>query len=147
MQVLPIMYLLTSWLDFMDYGLPVWAAMSAGSTGTAVFVLALWLLWRSHTDLGTGFSPTLKVSEQHKLITTGVYRSIRHPMYAAHWLWAIAQALLLQNWIAGLAMLAAFLPLYRLRVELEEQMMLDHFGDQYREYTARTGRIIPRRSR
>ena len=146
MQVLPILYLLTSWLDFMDYGLPVWAALSAGSVGTAVFALALWLLWRSHTDLGSGFSPKLQVTEQHTLVTTGVYRSIRHPMYAAHWLWAIAQALLLQNWIAGLAMLAGFLPMYRLRVELEEQMMLDHFGDQYREYIAQTGRVIPRRS-
>jgi len=147
MQALPILYLLTSWMDFIDYRLPVWAGLAAGSIGTAVFVLALWLLWKSHVDLSSSFSPRLQVTEQHTLVTTGVYRSIRHPMYAAHWLWAIAQALLLQNWIAGPAMLAGFLPLYRLRVELEEQMMLDHFGEQYREYMARTGRIIPRRSR
>ena len=147
MQVLPILYLLTSWLDFIDYRLPVWAGLSAGWIGTAVFVLALWLLWRSHLDLGSSFSPKLQVTEQHTLVTNGVYRTIRHPMYAAHWLWAVAQALLLQNWIAGLAMLASFLPLYRLRVGLEEQMMLDHFGQQYREYMAQTGRVVPRRSR
>ena len=33
-------------------------------------------------------------------LTEGVYRHIRHPMYAAHWLWGLGQALLLQNWIA-----------------------------------------------
>ncbi len=68
---------------------------------------------------------------------------IRHPTYAAHWLWAIAQALLLQNWIAGLAMLASFLSLYLLRVPREEEMMLEHFGEEYGSYMNRTGRVIP----
>jgi len=65
-------------------------------------------------------------------------------MYAAHLLWGIAQALLLQNWIAGLSMLVFFLPVYLYRVPHEEQMMLEHFGEEYRSYMNRTGRIIPR---
>jgi len=65
-------------------------------------------------------------------------------MYAAHWLWGIAQALLLQNWIAGLAMLASFLPMYLHRVPREEQMKLEQFGEEYRLYMNRTGRLIPR---
>jgi len=64
-------------------------------------------------------------------------------MYAAFWLWGIAQALLLQNWIAGLANLASFLPMYLLRVPREEQMMLEQFGEEYRLYMNRTGRVIP----
>jgi protein-S-isoprenylcysteine O-methyltransferase Ste14 len=65
-------------------------------------------------------------------------------MYASHVLWAIAQALLIQNWIAGLASLVVFLPLYLLRVPHEEDMMLKQFGDQYRAYMDRTGGVIPR---
>ena len=65
-------------------------------------------------------------------------------MYAAHWLWAIAQTLLLANWIAGPSMLVTFLPLYLLRVRNEERMMLEHFGDEYRRHIARTGRVFPR---
>jgi protein-S-isoprenylcysteine O-methyltransferase Ste14 len=65
-------------------------------------------------------------------------------MYSAHWLWGIAQALLIHNWIAGLASLVIFLPLYLLRVSREEQMMLEQFGEEYRLYMRRTGRIIPR---
>ena len=57
--------------------------------------------------------------------------------------WGIAQVLLLQNWLAGPAMLVFLLPLYLYRVPHEEQMMLDHFGDDYRSYIKRTGRIIP----
>ena len=61
----------------------------------------------------------------------------------SEWLWGVAQALLLQNWVAGLAGLALFTPLYVLRVPREEQMMLDRFGAEYRSYMNRTGRVVP----
>jgi protein-S-isoprenylcysteine O-methyltransferase Ste14 len=95
-------------------------------------------------DLGQNWSPSLEIGEQQTLVTHGVYRRIRHPMYAAHWMWSIAQALLLHNWIAGPAGLVCFLPLYLMRVPREEQMMFDHFGAAYRAYITRTGRVIPR---
>ena len=65
-------------------------------------------------------------------------------MYSAHWLWGIAQALLIHNWIAGLASLVIIIPIYVLRVRREEHMMLEQFGDEYRTYMSRTGRIFPR---
>ena len=64
-------------------------------------------------------------------------------MYSAFWLWAIAQALLLPNWVAGFAGLVGFGTLYFGRVAREERMMLQTFGDSYREYMARTGRVFP----
>ena len=82
-------------------------------------------------------------SENHELVTEGIYRTVRHPMYSAFWLWAIAQALLLPNWIAGFAGLAGFAVLYFGRVAREERMMLETFGDSYRAYMARTGRVFP----
>jgi protein-S-isoprenylcysteine O-methyltransferase Ste14 len=65
-------------------------------------------------------------------------------MYASIWLWAASQALLLSNWIAGLAGIAAFAPMYFRRVPREEQMMRGAFGPAYEAYMARTGRILPR---
>jgi protein-S-isoprenylcysteine O-methyltransferase Ste14 len=140
LAIVPLIYLLTSWLDFADYRLPAWT----GWVGAAIFAVAVWLLWRSHVDLGLNWSATLDIREGHSLVTRGVYGHIRHPMYAAHWLWAIAQALLLHNWIAGPAFSVFFIPLYLLRVPHEEQMMLQHFGEEYLGYMNRTGRIIPR---
>lgn len=140
MFVLPLVYVLTSWLDFADYHLPTWA----GWIGVALFALALWLLWRSHADLARNWSPKLELMEEHTLVTNGVFRHIRHPMYAAHWLWGVAQVFLLQNWVAGFSMLVCLLPMYVYRVRVEEQMMLEHFGDEYRSYMDRTGRLIPR---
>lgn len=83
MFVLPVIYVLTGWLDFADYHLPVWA----GWLGVVLFALAVWLLWRSHADLEDSWSPRLEIMEGHSLVTQGVFRHIRHPMYAAHWLW------------------------------------------------------------
>jgi len=144
MQLIPIVYLLTGWLDFADYGLPRAASLVLGVVGALVFAVGVWLLWTSHAELGRNFSPTLQIVEDHALITDGVFRRIRHPMYSAHLLWAIAQMLLLQNWIAGPAFLVVQIPLYLRRIPAEEGMMLEQYGGEYREYMGRTGRLFPR---
>jgi protein-S-isoprenylcysteine O-methyltransferase Ste14 len=143
MLFIPFIYIFSSWLDFADYNVPVGLSRIFGGVGSVVFAAAIWVLWRSHVDLGRNFAPELKLREDHQLVTVGIFRTIRHPMYAAHWLWALAQAMLLQNWIAGLSMLVAHWSLYSSRVTKEEYMMCDRFGDEYRDYMGRTGRIFP----
>ena len=139
MFMLPMIYVLTPWLSFANYSLPVWANI----LGMLTFAIALWLFWKSHHDLGRNWSPTLQVREDHTLITQGIYQVIRHPMYTAIWLWAIAQGLLLANWIAGPSGVIAFGVLYFLRVGNEEKMMLEQFGDQYQAYMQKTKRLLP----
>jgi protein-S-isoprenylcysteine O-methyltransferase Ste14 len=141
--LVPAIYASTSWLDRANNRLPPEAQRSLGGVGAALMALAVWLFWRSHADLGRNWSPSLELREGHKLVTEGVYRRVRHPMYASEWLWGIAQALLLQNWVAGWAGLVVFTPLYVLRVPREERMMLDRFGEDYRAYIDRTGRVVP----
>ena len=114
-----------------------------GGSARLVFAASLWLFHRTHKDLGRNWSVTLEVREQHALVTNGVYGRVRHPMYSAFWLWALAQALLLPNWIAGPAGLVGFGTLFFLRVGREEALMAETFGDEYRRYMARTSRILP----
>ena len=76
-------------------------------------------------------------------MTDGLYRYVRHPMYSAFFLWALAQALLLPNWFAGPAGLVGFGTLFFFRVGQEEQLMLETFGEQYRAYMQRTARHHP----
>lgn len=139
MLVIPLIYVFTPLLSFANYQLPPWA----GWTGVVVFTVALWLFWRSHADLGRNWSYTLELRKGHQLITSGVYKYVRHPMYAAIWIWGVAQVLLLHNWIAGWTHLVSFIPMYFLHVPREEQMMLDQFGEEYQSYMNGTGRIIP----
>jgi protein-S-isoprenylcysteine O-methyltransferase Ste14 len=138
--LLPLIDSLTSWLNFANYTLPVWA----GWAGTLLIILALIVFWRAHADLKTNWSPSLEIREKHELITNGIYSAIRHPMYASQWLLVIAQPLLLQNWLAGWLNLVIFIIFYSLRVHAEEKMMIDTFGEQYQEYMRKTGAVFPK---
>jgi protein-S-isoprenylcysteine O-methyltransferase Ste14 len=138
--ILPLIYSATNWLDSANYTLPDWA----GWLGVVIIAAAVFVFWRAHADLGVNWSPTLEIREKHELITRGIYRAIRHPMYASQWILAIAQPLLLQNWIAGFSSLLAFIPFYIFRVRAEEQMMIETFGEQYREYMQKTGGVLPK---
>ena len=137
--ILPMVYAATGFPAFADYPFrPLQAWL-----GLAVAIAALAMFVATHRALGRNWSVSLDVRKNHKLITEGVYRTVRHPMYTAFWLWAVAQALLLPNWGAGLSGLVGFGILYFLRVGQEERMMLDTFGDDYRDYMDRTKRLIP----
>ena len=138
--ILPIIYAATTWLDFANYTLPTWA----GWIGVLILAAGLFIFWRAHADLGLNWSPSLEIREKHELITRGIYGVIRHPMYTSQWLVAIAQALLLQNWIAGFANLLVFIPFYFLRVKAEEQLMMEKFGEQYHVYMQKVGGLLPK---
>lgn len=138
--VLPLLYLFSPWLSFADHALPSFVQW----TGGVVMVVCLWLFWRSHADLGRNWSVSLELREGHELVTQGVYRRIRHPMYASIWLWSFAQGMLLENWLAGWSVVPAFAAMYFIRIPREEQMMREKFGDAYRGYMKRTGRLAPR---
>lgn len=137
--ILPVVWLTTGLLKFADYPLyPVPYGL-----GAVVMAMGLWLFHRSHVDLGTNWSVTLQLRENHCLVTNGVYERTRHPMYSAMFLLAVAQALFLPNWIVGPAYLLGFGVLYAFRVGFEERMMLDRFGSEYEAYMQRSGRLIP----
>ncbi len=136
----PLLYLFTPLLNFANYNLPRFVP----PIGAAVMVLAIWLFWRSHADLGLNWSATLEIRKDHQLVTGGIYRRIRHPMYASIFLFSAAQAMLLPNWLAGFSALVPFTILYFVRTPREEQMMCSIFGDEYRAYMQRTGRLLPR---
>ena len=138
--VLPLLQLATGIFDFANYPL--------ADTITAIGVLLqlpfLVLFWLSHADLGRNWSPGLEVRESHELVTNGIYARIRHPMYAAIWISALAQPLLIHNWIAGFLVVPSFAAMWLIRVPREEAMMRETFGTAYDAYCRQTGRLFPR---
>jgi protein-S-isoprenylcysteine O-methyltransferase Ste14 len=136
---LPLIWIVTPLLAFADYPLhPI-----PFSGGSAAIALGLWLFHRSHADLGANWSITLELRENHRLVTQGSYRRVRHPMYLALLLYSAGQALAVPNWVAGPSYLVAFALLFAFRVGPEERMMREEFGRDYEEYAARTKRLIP----
>jgi protein-S-isoprenylcysteine O-methyltransferase Ste14 len=137
--VIPAIYSFTGQPRFADYPFQPPLAWF----GLAVLAAALALFFHTHRALGRFWSVTLEIRQDHGLVTDGIYGWVRHPMYSAYFLWALSQALLLPNWIAGPAGLIGFGTLFTFRVRREEDMMLQTFGDAYAAYAARTKRIIP----
>jgi protein-S-isoprenylcysteine O-methyltransferase Ste14 len=138
--VLPVLYLATNLLDFARY--TFW--QPAGWVGLAAMAGFLILFHLSHKHLARNWSVTLEIRQDHKLVDSGIYKAVRHPMYTSFWLWALAQALLLPNWIAGLSGLASVALLYFSRIGEEEKMMHQQFGAAYQDYCNRTNRLFPK---
>jgi protein-S-isoprenylcysteine O-methyltransferase Ste14 len=137
--LLPLLYIAFDLPQFADYAFQpaqAWLGLFVAMASLAMFRF-------THRALGRNWSISLEIREPHMLVTQGVYRHVRHPMYTAFWLWAVAQALLLPNWIAGFAGLVGFGILFFGRVAREERLMLEKFGDDYRTYMSRTSRLIP----
>ncbi len=137
--LLPLLWITTDLLDCAKRQPRAWAF----GAGIVAYALGLWLLHRSHVDLGRNWSNTLQIREGHRVVTEGVYRRIRHPMYAALLLHALGQALVVPNWLAGPGFLVAFVLLVALRLGPEERLMLETFGPTYAQYQSRTRRLLP----
>jgi protein-S-isoprenylcysteine O-methyltransferase Ste14 len=136
---LPLIWIATPVFAFADYPLRPIPLLA----GALCLALGLWLFYRSHEDLGTNWSITLEVRENHQLITHGVYRRVRHPMYLALLIHAAGQALALPNWLAGPSYGVAMVLLFALRVGSEERIMIEEFGKDYQAYMATTKRLVP----
>ena len=137
--IIPAIYAATGFPKFAAYPPTIFQVVA----GVVVFAGSLLLFWRTHRQLGKYWSVTLEIKDKHELITSGVYEKVRHPMYSAFFLWALAQVLLLPNFIAGPAGLIGFGILFFFRVGREEQMMREAFGADYDAYARRTKRVIP----
>ena len=137
---IPLLWVTTPALGFGDYPLG-WAQFIAG---VLLLSSGLWLLHRTHVDLGTNWSNTLELRETHELVERGIYRRVRHPMYGALLLYGLGQALVVSNWVAGPFFGVTFAVLVALRIDPEERMMRAKFGAAYEAYIQRTTRLVPR---
>jgi protein-S-isoprenylcysteine O-methyltransferase Ste14 len=139
LAIIPFFYVVTTEPRFADYvPSPV-----QGWIGLVLLLAALTLFYQTHRQLGRNWSVTLDTRKKHRLVDTGLYAYVRHPMYSAFWLLALAQALLLPNWIAGFSGIVGWGILFFLRVGREESLMIDTFGRDYRDYMQRTKRVSP----
>lgn len=95
----------------------------------------------SHLD--RNLTDTTHVRQNARLITSGPYRYVRHPMYATLLLMTVGVSLLIAS---GFLLLCGIVTvvLLAIRVPEEERQLAARFGDDYRTYQARTGRFFPR---
>jgi protein-S-isoprenylcysteine O-methyltransferase Ste14 len=110
--------------------------------GVGVFVLGgILRLWPVFV-LGRRFSGLVAIQPGHTLVTTGIYRIIRHPSYLGLLLNPLGWALAFRSTI-GLILTALMLIPTIGRIRSEEALLLSQFGSEYEAYRARTSRLIP----
>ena len=127
-------------LVWADLALPQWVQWLGVVLGGISIPLLAW----AQLALGSNFSPTLHVRQEHTLVTSGPYRYVRHPMYTSLFLSLSAILLLTRNWLVGGIPLVGLSVILLMRLPREERAMTEKFGDEYREYVKRTGRFLPR---
>lgn len=131
-----------SWLAWSKLAFPTPLRWLGAGLGAALVLGTVW----AFRSLGRNITSSVVTRVDHALVTTGPYRWVRHPLYAAGLLLHVALALLLSSWLvalAGLATLGFILP----RIRREEEHLAARFGEAYQEYRRRTGALIPRISR
>jgi protein-S-isoprenylcysteine O-methyltransferase Ste14 len=127
-------------IDWAALPLPDWARW----LGVAVAVGGFSLLEWSHRALGQNWSDQPRVTQGQQLVQNGPYRWVRHPIYTAFLLILGSTLLIASNGlVGGLWILAVSLDISP-RMRYEETVLLAKFGEGYRSYMQRTGRLLPR---
>ena len=129
-----------SWLAFGNLSLPTWLRW----TGVGIAILGFILLQWAQVTLANSWSDTPRMMKEQTLITSGPYRFIRHPIYTAFLLILGSTLLISSNWLIGLCWAGMTILEIISRIGFEESLMMEYFGDQYREYMKKTGRIFPK---
>jgi protein-S-isoprenylcysteine O-methyltransferase Ste14 len=90
-----------------------------------------------------GITPAIATRKEHKLVTAGPYRWIRHPLYTFGTLFFLSFALMADSWFIAVMALVAIV-LLSIRLPKEEALLIEKFGDEYRGYMKCTGRFFPK---
>jgi len=108
-------------------------AMTAGGIAFAVWARFV---------LGRNWSSQVTLKREHELIRRGPYRLVRHPIYSGILLALLGTAIYVGEF-RGLISFALFVIGWRLKARMEEALMMEHFGEKYREYQREVKALIP----
>ena len=128
------------WLSWASLSFPLWLRW----LGVGIALIGFALLQWAQVTLGRSWSDTPRMLKDQALITSGPYQFIRHPIYTAFILILGSTLFISSNWLIGFTWAGMTVLDIASRIGFEESLMLEFFGDQYREYMKKTGRLLPR---
>ncbi len=136
----PLVYLINpAWMSWSTIGFPEWTRW----IGVGLGILCVFGIYWLFSSIGSGITPTSATRKDHKLVTSGLYRWVRHPLYTVGSSMFIAFGMMADNWFIGALGILAFIGM-AIRTPKEEANLIEKFGDEYREYMKRTGRFLPK---
>ena len=127
------------WMAWSSVPMPVWLRWSGFALIGLWGILFVW----TFTNLGKNLTDTVVTKKDHTLVTTGPYRYVRHPFYLAFFVAIVGGSVVAANWFLLLTGMFSFGFLVA-RTRIEEEKLIERFGDEYRDYMMKTGRFVPR---
>ena len=136
----PLVYLAhPAWMGWSKIGLPDWVRWLGVGIGILCVLGIYWLF----ISIGSGITPTSATRKEHELVTSGIYRWVRHPLYTVGSSFIGAFGLMADNWFIIIMAALAFIAM-AIRTPKEEANLIAKFGDEYRNYMKTTGAFLPK---
>jgi protein-S-isoprenylcysteine O-methyltransferase Ste14 len=125
------------------------ARINAGSNliqivGLSLLVAGVAIRWSAIYTLGKFFTGTVLIKEDHRLVQTGLYKHLRHPAYTGALIAHLGLGLSFSNWFSLTLSVVPYLIAVMYRIHVEEQTLSEAFGEEYRNYSKGTKRLIPK---
>ncbi len=136
----PVIYVLNpGWMAWAKIGLAEGWRWFGVCLGILCGVGIYWLF----SSIGNNITPTSATRKEHKLVTSGPYRWVRHPLYTIGSALFVSFGLMADNWFIAALGLLAFIVM-AIRTPKEEARLIEKFGDEYRDYMKTTGAFLPK---
>lgn len=129
-------------LDFVHIQKMIYVFDMLESIGLTMFLVGFSVRSLAKRTLGNYFLNGINTLRRHKLVKNGIYRYIRHPIYLGAILLHLGSFLLFSSPYGSLVMLG-YIPIVLYKIRIEEKMLVEKFGKEYRDYMKRTWKIIP----
>lgn len=111
--------------------------------GSALFLIGIGMRLIAQYNLGKYFSVEVVIKKGHKLVTHGIHRYIRHPMYTGMFMIFVGADMVLQSWIGLIVSVVMLIPLGIWRMRIEERVMHEEFGEAYTRYKKKSWAVLP----
>jgi protein-S-isoprenylcysteine O-methyltransferase Ste14 len=124
---------------FWSMPLPVWRL----ALSVLFLVLASMLSWTSPRALGRHLRFEAALETNHQLVRSGPYRIVRHPIYASMLCLILATAFMVATPVLFAVAVIVFIVGTEIRVQVEDRLLEDRFGEEFRNYRRTTPAYIP----
>ncbi|MHA2168301.1 MAG: methyltransferase family protein [Candidatus Kariarchaeaceae archaeon] len=111
--------------------------------GLVIYLVAAIIVLLSRTQLGHQGTGVLVIREEHELITSGIYKYIRHPIYAGSLVGVGGFILISQSIAISLITFILYFSIFNNRIQYEEKILIEEFGEKYVNYMNASKRLIP----
>ena len=130
-------------LQFVELGRMTLSPGTSRLVALGLIVLGLVVRWSAILTLGRFFNTSVAIQVGHRIVRSGLYRSVRHPSYSGLLLAFAGLGVAFRSWLSLAAVLIPVVAAVVYRIHVEEGALLETFGEQYVDYCQTTRRLIP----